>query len=291
MSEGTFQSWTMASNGPQDQAIENGRAELREKEYRKPQNASLKLRRHLVQEIPNDHADALLLVCCLISGLVDSTIFNAYGTFVSMQTGNTIFLALGGSTSHTTSQPYGWVKSFTSIVCFASGCFLFTRFSRYMGPLRRITSLASFFFQTIVVFIVAAVIQGGVVNGSLDTISKDINWWELLPIALLSFQAAGQITESRALGVPEIPTVVVTSMIHDFFADPKLAAPLGSNVKRNRRVLAFFSLLVGAVAGGFIAESTHRMQIPLWIAGGLKLVITCAWLIWPVKEDKKEAAV
>ena len=278
----------MASNGPQDHKAMENCAGPQKKKNRETGRLLSELRWHLATDISTDHADTLLVACCLISGLVDSTIFNAYGTFVSMQTGNTIFLGLGGSTSHTTSQPYGWVKSFTSIISFALGCFLFTRFSRLMGPHKRITLVASFFFQTIIVLVVAAVIQGGVVNGSLDTITRDINWWEILPIALLSFQAAGQITESRALGIPEIPTVVITSMLHDFVADPKLSASLGSNVKRNRRVVAFLSLLVGAVAGGFIAEKTHRMQIPLWIAGGLKLVIACAWLIWPTK---KEAAV
>ena len=39
------------------------------------------------EDLSNNHADLLLLLCCLISGLVDSTIYNAYGTFVSMQTG------------------------------------------------------------------------------------------------------------------------------------------------------------------------------------------------------------
>ena len=45
------------------------------------------LRAHLIEEVSTAHADILLLTCCLISGLVDSTIYNAYGTFVSMQTG------------------------------------------------------------------------------------------------------------------------------------------------------------------------------------------------------------
>ena len=42
---------------------------------------------HLREEVSTSHADILMLICCLVSGLVDSTIYNAYGTFVSMQTG------------------------------------------------------------------------------------------------------------------------------------------------------------------------------------------------------------
>lgn len=120
-------------------------------------------------------------------------------------------------------------------------------------------------------------------NGSLKTIPSDIKWRQLLPIALLSFQSAGQIVGSRVLGFAEVPTVVLTSMLHDISTDPALLGPLRQNMKRNRRVLAFVGILAGAVAGGFISERTGRMQIPLWIAGGIKLCIASAWIVWPEK--------
>lgn len=46
-----------------------------------------RLQTHLNEDVSTSHADILMLTCCLVSGLVDSTIYNAYGTFVSMQTG------------------------------------------------------------------------------------------------------------------------------------------------------------------------------------------------------------
>ena len=121
-------------------------------------------------------------------------------------------------------------------------------------------------------------------SGSLNTIPDDIDWRQLVPIALLSFQSAGQIVGSRVLGFAEVPTVVLTSMLHDISTDPALLGPLRQNLKRNRRVLAFVGILVGAVAGGFISENTGRMQIPLWIAGGIKLCIASAWMVWPEKK-------
>lgn len=121
-------------------------------------------------------------------------------------------------------------------------------------------------------------------NGSLNTITPDINWRQLLAIALLSFQSAGQIVGSRVLGLTEVPTVVLTSMLHDITTDPALLGPLRQNIKRNRRVLAFVGILAGAVAGGFIAEGTRRMQIPLWIAGGIKILIASSWMLWPEKK-------
>lgn len=197
--------------------------------------------------------------------------------------GNTIFLGLGGATPHSTSKPYGWVKSFLSITFFCLGCFVFSLTSRLLTPLRRSTLVASFLIQSLIIFATAAIIQGGVVNGSLDTITPDINWRQLLPIALLSFQSAGQIVGSRVLGLTEVPTVVLTSMLHDITTDPALLGPLRQNIKRNRRILAFVGILAGAVAGGFIAEGTRRMQIPLWIAGGIKFLIASSWMLWPEK--------
>ncbi len=143
--------------------------------------------------------------------------------------------------------------------------------------------MTSFALQSVIVFVVAGVIQAGVVNGALDTIDTDVMWKDEIPISLLSFQAAGQIVGSRALGVSEIPSVVVTSMLCDIASDPDIAAPLGGNVKRNRRALAFVCILVGAIVGGYIGEATGRMQFDLWIAGGIKVLVTTAWFLWPEK--------
>ncbi|MDI1485379.1 MAG: hypothetical protein OHK93_000516 [Ramalina farinacea] len=254
----------------------------------KPSSRLIRIRAYSLANVSPNHADILFLACCLISGFVDSSIYRAFGTFVSMQTGNTIFLGLGGATPHTTTKPYGWAKSLVSITSFCLGCTLFSHATKHLGSLRRSTLVASFLFQTLVIFTAAAVVQGGSVDGSLNTITDDISWWDMIPIALLSFQAAGQIVGSRALSLSEIPTVVVTSMLHDISTDPKFFAGLNKNVKRNRRVAAFLLILIGAIAGGFIGEGTKRMQIPLWIAGGLKLGIVIAWMLWP---EAKASAV
>lgn len=127
--------------------------------------------------------------------------------------------------------------------------------------------------------------QAGVVDGNLDTISSDIAWTSEIPIALLSFQSAGQIIGSRALDLSEIPTIVVTSMLCDLASDPKLVAGWRSNIKRNRRALAFVGILVGAVAGGFISEGSGKMEVALWISGGMKVVMTGAWMLWPQRAE------
>lgn len=242
-----------------------------------------RLRLHFAAEINTTYATIPMLACCLISGLVDSTIFNAYGTFVSMQTGNTIFLGLGGATSlydPPNPKPYGWAKSLTSVVCFCLGCFFFSQLSRRMGPLRRATLVASFSLQSVMMLVAAAVVEAGVVDGNLGTLSSDVIWLSEIPIALLSFQSAGQIIGSRVLSLAEIPSVVLTSMLCDIASDPKLTAPMHENVKRNRRLMAFWAILIGAVLGGFISQATGKMQVVLWIAGGLKLLLVLAWAYW-----------
>ncbi|KAI0406105.1 DUF1275 domain protein [Xylaria palmicola] len=219
-----------------------------------------------------------LLVCCLATGLTDGTLYNAYGTFVSMQTGNTVFIALG--TSGQNNRPYGWARSLTSIGSFIVGCVAFSRFHALVGRGRqRCTVFASFLVQTALVSLAAGIIQGGLVDGRYPSRRdpNDVDFVELVPVALLSFQAAGQIVNSRGLGVSEVPTVVITTLLCDLVSDPDIFAPLAKNPKRNKRAVAFTLTLVGAIAGGFISKATGLVQNSLWLVAAIKLAITVFW--------------
>ncbi|KAI0445934.1 DUF1275 domain protein [Xylaria telfairii] len=219
-----------------------------------------------------------LLVCCLATGLTDGTLYNAYGTFVSMQTGNTVFVALG--TSGQNNKPFGWARSLTSIGSFIVGCVCFSRFHALIGRGRqRRTVFVSFLVQTIFVSLAAGIIQGGLIDGRYPSRRDpaDVDFAELAPIALLSFQAAGQIVNSRGLGVAEVPTVVITTLLCDLVSDPNIFAPFAKNPKRNKRATAFTLTLVGAIAGGFISKATGQVQNSLWLVAALKLSITVFW--------------
>lgn len=200
-----------------------------------------------------------------------------------MQTGNTIFVALGAS--HQNTKPYGWARSLCSIGCFVLGSLAFSRLSLLLGPTRRGALTASFLLQTCLVVVAAAIVQGGAVNGTVPQPSTTdvVRWSELAPIALLSFQSAAQIVSSRALGLGEVPTVVVTSLLCDLMSDSRLLAPLTGNVKRNRRAAAFALTLVGAIAGGWISKATRGVEYALWVVAGIKLGITVAWALWREK--------
>jgi hypothetical protein len=169
----------------------------------------------------------------------------------------------------------------TSIGFFVIGCVSFSRFHALIGKGRqRRTVFISFLMQTILVSLAAGIIQGGLIDGRYPSRRNpaDVDFAELAPIALLSFQAAGQIVNSRGLGVSEVPTVVITTLLCDLVSDPKIFAPFRDNPKRNKRAVAFTLTLVGAIAGGFISKATGAVQNSLWLVAAIKLTITVFWL-------------
>ncbi|KAG6362469.1 hypothetical protein INS49_010699 [Diaporthe citri] len=271
----------------------------------------------LREEIDPAHSDLPVLATCFVSGICDSVAFNASSVFVSMQTGkspsppwtywqvcvtdtprltchpgNTIFLALG-----TANLPFGaetlWLRALVSIVCFWAGCFFFSQ-SRRVGPKGKATLAGSFFIQSAFILIAAAVSQGGVVPAfgmkSLGTAaargrlaSYETESMTLLPVALLAFQFGGQIVTSRVLGFNEVPTNVLTSLYCDLFSDPLIIAPIGKNVKRNRRVVAVLLMVAGGIIGAWLQKSKAGMPAALWIGGAIKMVIAVCWLAWRSK--------
>ena len=124
------------------------------------------------------------------------------------------------------------------------------------------------------------------IDGSVSTAaSREIQWTEEIPIALLSFQSAGQIVGSRILKVVEIPSVVVTSVLCDFASDPNLLSPPMANGARNRRVMAFSGILVGAVVGGWAAKAMSKIEPVIWLAAAIKLLIAGSWAVWPERRE------
>lgn len=176
------------------------------------------------------------------------------------------------------------------------GAFCFSSFHRKLGSTRKATLVTSFLFQAAVTLIVAILVATKAVSSHVSdgrrddpeagvwvlTMSRDINWKDLAPISLLSFQAAGQIVTSRALQHNDLPTAVVTSMLCDMMSDAQLltGGALG-NAKRNRRLASAVSLLLGAIVGGFLTKSWVGLAGVLFIAATLKALMVVAWLLWP----------
>ncbi|KAH7409560.1 hypothetical protein BKA64DRAFT_570975 [Cadophora sp. MPI-SDFR-AT-0126] len=235
-------------------------------------------------EIAIEHADVPIIACCLVSGLCDSSAYNAWSCFVSMQTGNTIFLALGAS-DQPKSKPFGWLKSLVSITSFLLGCFVFAS-TRLISPKARGTLAGSFVVQSLFIILAAILVQAGVVpqpDGVVTESGSKVNLLELLPLGFLAFQSGGQIVTSRILGFNEVPTTVLTSVYCDIASDPNILAR--DNVKRNRRIAAVIFILIGGIAGGWISRSSAGMSTSLWIAAGIKLIIALSWSLWRPKNS------
>lgn len=157
-----------------------------------------------------------------------------------------------------------------------------------MGPGKRGTLFVSFAVQTVLVIIAVALIQADLIPHDTQETERLVSgrlFLELIPIALLAFQSAGSIAVTRALGLNEIPSVVLTSVYFDLGGDQQLFTGPTGNIKRNRRAGAVIFLLVGAIVGGWLSRSSGGMESALWISGGLKAVIGVGWLFWKAKSD------
>ncbi|KAK9312497.1 hypothetical protein V1522DRAFT_446464 [Lipomyces starkeyi] len=251
---------------------------------------SVQLARRWKEEVIISHADIVFIICYFITGLVDSSAFNAWSCFAIMQTGNTIFLGLGAS-NQPEGNPYGWLKSLITVCFFLTGSFIFSQLSRRIGIRQRRVLIISFFVQGICILISAALIQRDIVPHPSTTGSGSVLggrlFLELIPLFLLAFQGGGQMAASRGMGFNELPTTVLTSVYYDLASDPGLAAWPSENVKRNRRIGGVVALLIGAIAGGWIFKSKDGLATALWIGAGLKLAIAISWCFWKAERDEK----
>jgi len=234
---------------------------------------------YLNHTLTRQKADLILLFTYITTGLLDSTAIAAWGSFVSMQTGNTIYFGLG--LSHPTTSSTRWLKAGTSILSFCIGSFLFARFHRHYSARRRWVLLTSTLIQFFLVVVAALIVTLMPSPDKLD----DLHWSIMVPIALVAFQSAGQAVISRALEHNSLTSVVLTSIYCDLFSDAKLFAGLTENVERNRRAAAPLLLLLGAVMGGLCSKTELGVVGALWTVAVLKFVVALAWMLWPVEKE------
>ncbi|KAH8696406.1 DUF1275 domain protein [Talaromyces proteolyticus] len=233
------------------------------------------------EAVSTDYADLIFILCSLTTGLSDGVIYASFGCFISMQTGNTIFLGLGAA-GIPDNKPYGWLKSLTSISGFFIGSFVFAKVMRFFGNRKRGTLTVSFAIQAIFVLVAAAILQSDAIPHSLTyQPTSGPLFLELIPLAILAFQFGGQISASRGMGFNELPTVVLTSVYFDIASDPGLTDNITKNVKRNRRISSVVAIVVGAIIAGWLCRSKAEMQSALWIAGFIKVCMSVAWVFWP----------
>lgn len=194
-----------------------------------------------------------------------------------------------------------WTKSLVSIVSFFLGAILLSTLHR-VGPRRRWVLATSFLIQTICIGVSADLVRNGYSSGSPaegddsiagSTLPRDpgFPWTDLIPVALLAFQAAGKVVASRALEYNPLTAVVLTTLYADMVSDPRfLTAGLMSNGPRNRKLAAVALYFAGAVLGGVAASSSIKFTGGLIIATAIQLAMALAWLVWRSDDGDVEAS-
>ncbi|KAM0688827.1 hypothetical protein Q7P36_010902 [Cladosporium allicinum] len=236
-----------------------------------------RLHQHFTANVSKSWADIALLGCYIITGLLDSSSVFIWGSFVSMQTGNTVYLGLGLVAPNDNDR---WMRSGISIVFFCLGSLFFSFYHRTLSPRKRWVLVSSHTLQLLLIIIAALMVTLGPATSK----ETPFNLFIGAPIALIAFQAAGQAVTSRVLQYNGLTSVVLTSIYCDLFSDPGLVAGLQANPERNRRAAAPVLLLLGAVLGGVWAHSSVGLAGALWTAVALKTLVVCAWVMWAADE-------
>ncbi|KAJ5183954.1 hypothetical protein N7492_001570 [Penicillium capsulatum] len=228
--------------------------------------------RYLHDELETRHGDLLLLACYIITGLLDSSAVFIWGSFVSMQTGNTVYFGLG----LVGTSDIRWIKAGVSICGFCLGSLCFAAFHRSFAPRERWVLCGSFFAQLCCIAIAATIVT--IYRPSRDA---PLSWVNLLSLALVAFQSSGQAVTSRVLKYNGLTSVVLTSVYCDLFSHPDLlSSKVFGHTEEMRRLSAVVCLLVGVVLGGVWAHSSVGLMGALWMAAFLKGAIILAWLGW-----------
>lgn len=235
------------------------------------------LAQYLREEIDTHHGDLLLLACYIITGLLDSSAVFIWGSFVSMQTGNTVYFGLG----LVGTEDDRWIKSGVSICGFCLGSLFFSTFHRTFSPRKRWVMTASFLIQLLCITVAATI-----VTVFRPAPGASLSWLVLVPITLVAFQSSGQAVVSRALKFNGLTSVVLTSIYCDLFShEDFLSLKVFRNSEELRRLGAVVCLIIGVVFGGHWAHSSVGMMGALWTAAILKAFIVVAWLGWKKKQD------
>jgi len=217
------------------------------------------------------------------------------------QTGNTIFAALGVSNLPVGAPRLAWTKSVCSILFYLLGSLVTATFHRTFGARKRWVLATSFSLQAVFILVAAFMVQRGSssesppgdrhpsLSTSIIPSDPGFPWADLIPIGLLSFQAAGKVVASRMLEYNALPCVVLTTLYTDLVSDPGFfSAGLWGNVQRNRRAGGAVAYFVGAVVGGAAAAHEIGFSGALWLAAGVHLGIVGAWMGWTGDEGEGE---
>ena len=130
-----------------------------------------------------------LILLAFSTGILDVMTYSDYHVFTSIQTGNTVQLAVGALQVGTN---INLLNTGVVLGVFVGGGVILGQLGTWIGPRRRSWLLATNFFQTVLVGI-AAILRWKVATESSGPGALGI-------ITLLSFAAGGQLALARTVG-------------------------------------------------------------------------------------------
>jgi len=207
-----------------------------------------------------------LIALGFATGIADVMSYKDFAVFASNQTGNTILFAVRVS-----GVPFALFSSIAaSLFGFLVAGFISGQLGHFIGDHRRWWLVLDNFFQTILIFIVVALISKGVI------LTQGSNAWIL--ILLLASSYGCQVAMARQLLCPEIPTAMLTSPFIDLLTDRKLFKL--HNVPRNRRLFYLIFFIAGVVVGSF-SYTRVSSEFTLGIAGVVKFLVALSFFFNP----------
>lgn len=194
----------------------------------------------------------ILVLLTINSGLVDAFSYVELKVFVANMTGNVIILGLGFGGSGNVTGPAASTLFFC-VGAAAGGHLAFAR-AAHRGVLLGTATIV----QT-GLLVAAALIETRF--GHVDRLERHVL------IAALAAAMVWQFAIVRRVGVPDYPTVVVTSPLAGLVADPK--QPRDRAVRRS---LSVGALVAGAAAGALLIRESSPTA-PLWAGAALLLIV------------------
>jgi uncharacterized membrane protein YoaK (UPF0700 family) len=201
-----------------------------------------------------------LVTLTVVTGLVDAFSYLVLGhVFVANMTGNVVFLAF----ALTGAKGFSVAASAFALVAFVLGVVVSGRlvapWAEHRGRMLGVTVTGQ------AVLVAASVVVGWSVADVGSGVAR------YLVIGLLGVAMGMQNGTVRRLGVPDLSTNVMTTMITSTASDSRLAGGSGSRV--GRRGLSVAALLVGALIGALVVLHVDR---PLDLVLALALLVPVA---------------
>jgi uncharacterized membrane protein YoaK (UPF0700 family) len=205
-----------------------------------------------------------LLALTFVTGVVDAISFLALGqVFAAMMTGNILFLGFGiaGATGSSVAPPLVAVGAF--VVGGGIGGFLASRNRNLPGQ-----GLA------VGMALEVALLAAGAIFAAAVTV-REGEGSALILIATIALAMGARNTIIRRIGVPEMPTIVLSVAVASFEAGTSVTGASPQHLVP--RLASVATMLLGAVCGALLLEID--LPVALGAAAGLSLATGIAYIV------------